>query len=152
VVVIGLGNILVGDDGVGVEVARRLSKEKLPEGVKVVDGGTAVHEALYEAEGCDKLIIVDSVHGGQGPGAVYRVTPEELRRKSAQGGVGFSLHELSALPAIGLEELAGRSFGEVVIFGIEPKEMEFRMGLSAELEEKIPAILKLVLDEIGRRE
>jgi len=148
VAVLGLGNVLMGDDGVGVEVIRRLEEEALPAGVKLVDGGTAAQEALYEAEGYPTVLIVDAAHGGGPPGAVYRVTPGQLRAQGAGAETAVSLHQLSALPALALEELAGRPPGRVVILGVEPGAIACRVGLSDALEAAMPAVVRAVRDEI----
>jgi len=153
VAVVGLGNLLMGDDGVGVEVIRRLEGERLGAGVKLIDGGTAVHETVHETEGYATVVIIDAVHGGGEPGTVYRMTLEETRSRARKDALPVSLHQLSALSGLALGEIAGWRPEKVVIIGVEPKDVGLRLGLSPDIEQRMPAIMDVVRREIepGRR-
>ncbi|MBS7287946.1 MAG: hydrogenase maturation protease, partial [Candidatus Freyarchaeota archaeon] len=78
VFVIGVGNYLLGDEGVGVHVINRMKGGSLPEGVEVVDGGVGGLFLLEFFEKADKVILVDAVLGGGKPGDIYVIKPEEL--------------------------------------------------------------------------
>ena len=78
IAVVGVGNILMGDEGIGVKVVEELRKERLPEGVELFDGGTAFHVLVDDLIDFDKLIIVDAVLGGESPGTIYRFEFGEL--------------------------------------------------------------------------
>lgn len=79
-VIIGCGNLLRGDDGVGPILIRRLWELGLPEGVRVVDGGTAGMDVAFKMRGADKVIIIDASRTGAEPGALYKVPGEVLEQ------------------------------------------------------------------------
>ena len=147
IVVLGVGNLLLSDEGVGVHVANRLMAMELPPGVRVVEGGTDGFKLMNVVVGADRLIVVDAVKGGAPPGSIYRFdindapsTPAELKT---------SVHQIGILEVIHLSELVGDK-PEATIIGVEPKSLEMGMELSPELEEKLPKIIELVLEEINR--
>ncbi|MCR4403896.1 MAG: hydrogenase maturation protease [Candidatus Acetothermia bacterium] len=153
IAVLGVGNILLRDEGVGVHLIRELRRLPLPEGVEVIDGGTSP-EAAYLAAGYEKLIIVDAAPLGLSPpGTVYRLTLEEAIRHLGQGGDLRRLHLLSGheldlfqcLSALGPEE----GPKEVVVLGIEPKELGWGLELSPELRAKLGDLCRAVLRECG---
>ncbi|MGQ9602164.1 MAG: hydrogenase maturation protease [Candidatus Bipolaricaulia bacterium] len=142
IAILGVGNILLKDEGVGVHLVRALQRLPLPEGVEVIEGGTSP-EATYLVAGCDKLIIVDAACGGGQPGTVYRLTLGEIE---LEGGLALSSHELGlfqSLLALRPEERPK----EVVLIGIEPKELDWGLALSPELEAKLEELCQEVLRE-----
>lgn len=154
VAVVGVGNMLMGDDGVGVAVIRELGKERLPRGVELYDAGTALSDVLALIAPRARVILVDSCRAGGTPGNVYRsrVGPDEWEA----GPVGASLHEVDAVGALQLYQVAGGKLGEVVLIGVEPQEVALRDGLSPALQARLPAIVAAVREEIeslaeGRR-
>lgn len=74
----GVGNILMGDEGIGVKAVEALRKKDLPGSVELFDGGTAFHSLIGELEGFDKLVIVDAVKGRKSSGTIYRFELEDL--------------------------------------------------------------------------
>jgi len=144
-VVLGVGHELMGDDGVGVEVVRRLARDGLDEGVEAVEAGTAVMDALDVVPPGADVVAVDAASGGQPPGSVYRFALGDLA--SARG---MSLHETSLPEAFTMARLAGAEFGSVTVLGVEPARVAPGVGLSPELEERMPAILAAVRAEIAR--
>ena len=133
------------DEGVGIHAIQSLEKIDLPPDVKLVDGGTSPDLIAYTRAG-DKLIIIDAARAGGEPGAVYRFRPEDL---AAEKGVLTSAHELGVTQNLSLMALLGNKPAETIIIGIEPKEIDAGLELSAELQQKLPEIVKIVLDEIG---
>jgi len=139
--VIGVGNTLRGDDGVGVRVAQALADRPLPEGVAVLDGGTEGLDLLYHLETADRVILIDGAVMGKAPGEVrvfggelVHATPE-VRFSSTHG---FGVAEVLTL---------GRSIGvtpEVTVVGIQPGELGPRDGLSEALESHLTEYVKLV--------
>lgn len=150
IVVIGIGNILVADEGVGVHAIKELEKLTLPENIKVYDCGTGGMRVLDALEGAEKAIIIDAVKAGGKPGDVYRFTLDEIVRKD-RGLKIASLHELDFITAVkiaGLTEVY-KLPKEVVIIGVEPKSIEeMKIELSPEVEEVMPKVIKAVLEEI----
>jgi hydrogenase maturation protease len=135
VLVAGVGNIFCGDDGFGVEVARRLGAEVFPEGVDVADFGIrGVHLAYQLLEGYDALILIDAAARGAAPGTVFVIEPDFERAESlerTESGFLIDAHGMDPEMVLGmLKDLGGR-VGRVVIVGCEPAEIGERMGLSA---------------------
>lgn len=147
VVVLGMGNLLLKDEGIGVHVAQAMGETPSPGNVEleVLDGGT-LPDAFLSLGEVDKLIVVDAVQGGSKPGTIYRFRPEDIR---LDNGMLTSLHQMSLLENLWLTERFGQKPKEVVIIGIEPEDMNLGLELSAKLQQRIPRILKVVLEEIG---
>jgi len=147
IVILGIGNVLLSDEGVGVHVANELLKMSLPENVSVVEGGTDGFHLLNIITETDRLIVVDAVRGGDKPGSIYRFDIDDV--KKCPSGFKTSVHQIGILEVIDLSGLIGKTPFTTII-GIEPKSLEMRMELSPEIREKIPRIIELVLDEVGR--
>ena len=144
-VVIGVGNLLQKDEGIGIHTVKALQEIPLPENVTIIDGGTSPDIIACTRAG-DRLIIVDAARAGGEPGTIYRFQPDDL---IAESGAALSVHELGVPQNLRLMLLSGNEPSEVVIIGIEPKEIEWGIELSTELETKIPEIISVVLKEIG---
>jgi hydrogenase maturation protease len=145
IAVVGVGNILMGDEGVGVRSVEALRREDLPEGVELFDGGTAFHALVGELKRFDKLIVVDAVRGGKPPGTMYRFALEEVEETRE---LMLSLHDIGVVETLTLERLIHRIPEEVVFIGIEPEKIEPSMELSPALKEKLPILIQRVLKEI----
>ncbi|MCK4863694.1 MAG: HyaD/HybD family hydrogenase maturation endopeptidase [Dehalococcoidales bacterium] len=145
IVVIGVGNLLLKDEGIGIHAVQALQEHELPADVKLVDGGTSPDLIAYTRAG-DKLIIVDAAKAGGEPGTIYRFKPQDLAEERASLA---SAHEMGVVENLKLMSLAGNEPAEIVIIGIEPGEIEFGTELSPELQQKLPEIVKVVLKEMG---
>ena len=146
--ILGVGNILLKDEGIGVHVAHALGEISLgsaEEDVEVVDGGTSP-AALDVAEGVDKLIVVDAVRGGGEPGAIYRFAPDDV---SAEPKLLTSLHDLGLLENLRIMEMVGTPPRETVIIGVEPAEVDWGLELTPTLQEKLPELVRRVEEELG---
>ncbi len=144
IVVLGLGNALLKDEGVGVHVIHALPHNSIPEEVDIIDGGTSP-DIIHLIGDAHKLIIVDAARGGGEPGTIYRLTPDDI---ASQRELTLSTHDIGLFPSLRLMESLGNSPQETVIIGIEPKEIELGLELSPELEQKVPSIVEVVLEEI----
>lgn len=142
--VIGVGNLLLKDEGIGIHTVKALQEIKLPQDVRIIDGGTAPDLIAYTEAG-DKLIIIDAAKAGGEPGTIYRFLPEDLAQAS---GTLTSTHELGVEQNLRLMSLTGNEPGEIVIIGIEPKEIDWGTELSPELQQKVPEIVRVILKEI----
>ena len=147
IVVIGVGNLLLKDEGIGIHTVKALQEINLPRDIKIIDGGTAPDLIAYTQAG-DKLIIIDAAKAGGEPGTIYRLQPQDL---ATDDGI-ISVHELGVEQNLRLMSLMGNEPGEIVIIGVEPKEIGWRTELSPELQPVIPEIIKVILKEIGRDE
>ncbi len=141
-VVMGAGNILMKDDGIGVHVVQALqNKRGLPGDIEIIDAGTAALDTLSLLDGVDRLIIVDAIKGGGEAGTIYKLSPDDIREKP-RGSI--SLHQMSLLQALASNGLLGSVPSEVVIVGIEPGEITAGLELTPELRDRIPLIIETV--------
>lgn len=147
IVILGVGNLLLSDEGVGVHVAHELMKLDLPPEVSVVEGGTDGFRLLNVITGADRVIVIDAVKGGADPGSIYRFDVKDVR--NVPSGFRTSVHQIGILEVIDLSVLIGKTPRTTVI-GVEPKSLEMSMELSPEVKEKIPRIIELVLEEVKR--
>ena len=147
IVILGIGNILLSDEGVGVHVANELAKMELPPDVTVVEGGTDGFRLLNVITEADRLIVIDAVRGGAEPGSIYRFDVGEVR--NCPSGFKTSVHQIGILEVIDLSGLIGKTPFTTVI-GIEPLCLDMAMELSPEVSKKVPKIIELVLEEVKR--
>jgi len=145
VVILGVGNLLLSDEGVGVHVANELMKRELPPGVTVVEGGTDGFRLINVITDADRLIVVDAVKGGGAPGSIYSFDINEVQ--NCPSGFKTSVHQIGILEVINLSGLIGKT-PQTTVIGVEPKSLEISMELSPEIREKIPRIIELVLEEL----
>ncbi len=142
--VIGIGNLLLKDEGVGVHVVRVLEGRELPPGVEVIDAGTATMELLPLLQEAERVVVIDAIKAGGEPGTVYRVSPEDLMATEDRP---LSLHQVGLLEVLEMARQLG-SRAEVVIIGVEPKEISWGMELTPEIAAKVPKVADLALQEL----
>lgn len=146
IVVAGLGNILLKDEGAGVYVIRKLMELSFPERVELVDGGVASMGLLPLIESAEKIIVIDTLKTDDEPGSIYRLTDKELEYGSDARRV--SLHQLTFTETLKIASYLGAK-PEVVIFGIVPKDYSsFGMELTPEISSKVETLVNLVKQEI----
>ena len=145
IVVIGVGNLLLKDEGIGIHAAKTLQEMNLPDNVRIIDGVTSPDLIAFSEAG-DKLIIIDAAKCGGKPGTIYRFHPYDL---SSEANRTISAHELGVAQSLKLMNLMGDEPSEIVIIGVEPKEINWGLELSPEVRQKIPQIIKAVLRETG---
>jgi hydrogenase maturation protease len=149
--VAGVGNIFLGDDGFGVEVAMRLVRRaRVPDGVKVADFGIrGLHLAYELLEGYDLLVLIDALRTGQGPGEVVVFEPD---LDDIEGGVPPDAHDMNPETVLGLLTDLGGRVERVLIVGCEPVDTEERIGLSEEMaaavDEAVRVVEELVEEEL----
>jgi len=145
IVVMGMGNVLLKDEGVGVHVIRMLEEWNLPASVRLIDAGTAALDMLQIIGAVKKLIVVDTVKGGGKPGSVYKFKPSDI--KSSERALS-SLHQLGFMEALSIAERIGEAPRDVTIIGVEPGDISFGLELSSEIKNKLPDIISAVLELI----
>lgn len=145
VLVLGLGNVLLGDEGVGVHVVQAIAADRppLPAGTQVVDGGTLGLELLPVVSDADALILVDAADLGQEPGAVNVVSGDSLRARLA-GHV--SPHQAGAGDLIAAARLMGVLPGRMAMVGIQPGSLEPAVTLSQPVEAAVPRAVGIVCE------
>ncbi len=146
ITVLGTGNLLLKDEGIGVHVIQRMEQIELPENVRLVDGGVAGINLPYLIEGADKLIVIDCVDADVEPGAIFRFTPDDV--DVPQRDVTMSFHDIGLLEALELAKQDGKGPKTTVIIGVQPKEIEWGMELTPEIEKVVPDIIEAVLKEL----
>ena len=146
--VLGLGNPLRGDDGVGPVVIGWLRERGLPSGVAAIDEDIASLALVLTLENCRRAIIIDAADMGCAPGAWVRFTPDRVQLKGNDSAL--SLHTAGLADALALGAALGKLPDEVIIFGVQPAQLEWSPGLSAEVQAAVPVVGCAVLQEIGR--
>ena len=141
--VLGIGNNLLKDEGIGCHVVHAMEKIA-PPNVEVIDGGTCP-DVVQFLKDAGKLIIVDAVKGGGIPGQVYRFHLEDVTLEQKQF---LSLHDIGLADNMLLLRLL-HNIPETIIIGVEPKEIKWGLELSSELQEKIPQIVEIILAELS---
>jgi hydrogenase maturation protease len=147
IVIIGIGNLLKQDDGIGLHAVRYL-QGKVPEGVELVEGSTYAADLLPALESRSTAIFIDGLEAGEEPGAVFRFTPQELLRPRSKRSI--SVHDFGVLELLDAALLLDQSPDEIVIIGVQVKELGTGIELSEELERALPQIHRLVLEEIAK--
>jgi len=130
--IVGVGNVLMGDDGVGPAAAEALNNRALADGVCVYDAGLAVSDILGGLDPQVPLIVIDAMRTGGRPGSVYQARLGDFWHSLVEGTLSgcLSLHEISVLPALRIEAMTGREFKDVTVFGAEPESTNWGDGLS----------------------
>jgi hydrogenase maturation protease len=148
VLVLGLGNPLRGDDGIGPRVIEELNRRELSERAMVLDAGTGGLDLLHVLGGWERAIIIDAADVEREPGQFVRFTPDEARFVGSEDAT--SLHNAGLAEALALAEVVGQPLPEMVIFGVQPARVEWGEGLSPAVEAALPALVDAVLGEINK--
>ncbi len=146
--VLALGNPLRGDDGVGAAVIEHLTRQSLPLGVAVMDGGTPGLELVLLLNGYRRAIIVDAAHmQGCAAGEWRCFHPHEvgLGHSDLQG----TLHDVGLAEALALGEALGVLPTDIIIYGIHPESIDWTPGLSASVQAAVPVISASILNELS---
>lgn len=146
VLVMGVGNLLRGDDGFGEAVLERLESEALPDHVELFAVGTSIIDHMGALEGRKKLIVIDAVRGGNPPGTLYRFDPEEADYEALPTD---SLHQVGLVETLRMGELVGCCPEKTLLIGVEPSDTGLGIGLSEAVEKAVPSAVQLVKDEIN---
>jgi len=150
IVVLGIGNLLLKDEGVGIHLLNQLEHDPLPPGVELVDGGTSTLDILPILKDAQKVIVIDAMKAGGEPGSIYRCHPQDLVPSQESS---ISLHHIDFLQALKMAKQMGDDLEDrTIIFGVEPFQIEWEMDLSPVVQGKIPLIKKFVLEEIQKDE
>jgi hydrogenase maturation protease len=145
VLVMGIGNILLSDEGVGIRIIEALQKKGYPDYVEVIDGGTGTLDLLEIISNRERVIIIDAVTGGSKPGTVYRFTPDDIRIKKL---APVSTHQFGFMEILDMAKLMGDLPHSIIIIGIEPEILNWGMNLSPVVSASIPKVLELIEKEI----
>ena len=147
ILVAGVGNIVLGDDGFGVEVAQSLSKRQMPETVTVKDFGIRGFDLAYALlDPWDGVIIVDALPRGEAPGTLYVIEPD----RSGAGEADINPHSMDPVRVLNLAASMGTISARVLVVGCEPNdfgdELEGRMGLSSPVQAAVEEACHTVVE------
>jgi hydrogenase maturation protease len=147
ILVAGVGNIFMGDDAFGSEVARRLMDERLPAEVQVTDFGIRSYDLAYALmDGYDVTILIDATSQKQPPGTVYLIQPD-LSQLDQLDGMMADAHSMNPVNVLRMLRTLGNSPGKLYLIGCEPAILDVedgRMGLSEAVEAAIPQAIELI--------
>jgi hydrogenase maturation protease len=143
--VIGLGNPLMGDDGLGLAALERLRGAGLPGSVELLDGGTWGLNLLHRIEAADQVLFLDAVDAGRAPGDPVVLEREELPRLL---DVKLSPHQIDLREVLALAELRGALPPRMAAVGLQPASVEMRAGLSPLLAERLGELVAMALDRL----
>lgn len=146
-VVLGLGNFVHTDDGVGVHAIHRLQRDpRVPADVVLLDGGTQGLALLPHVSGVRRLLVVDAIDAGQPPGTLLRFEGDALKGLPGKA----SVHQLGFADLMVALQLLGESPGEVVVLGVQPQSTDWGPELSPPVGAALEPLLKTILAELGR--
>lgn len=146
ILIIGMGNVLMQDEGVGVRAVEELENQYIiPAGVKVVDGGTAGMELFEPIRDCEQLIVADAVNTGGAYGTLERIVNEQI---PAFFQTKLSNHQLGLSDLLGLLKLKGEMPDHVAIIGMVPHSLEQKLGLTPEAEAGLDAMVEMLVSEL----
>lgn len=149
VLVLGLGNILCGDDGAGVAAVHELSRAyRVPDGVRVVDGGTLGLDLLALVAVCDRVILVDAVRADAPPGTHVMLTGDEVAPAVYER---LSPHQIGVADLLAGAALCERYPSEAIIVGVVPATTDLQLGCSPAVAAQLPALVERVVAELAHR-
>ena len=151
--ILGVGNLLLSDEGVGLRVVERLAETyELPEGVQVLDGGTLGLDLLYHLEGADgrpveNLLIVDAVEMGKEPGTLLRLEGDEVPTFLS---VKISPHQVGIPDMLFAAKLKDLYPPNVVLWGVQPDVLEVGLDLSPPVAAQVDVLVEKAVAELAR--
>ena len=146
--VLGIGNLVMSDDGVGVQVLQRMQREcRFQAGVELLDGGTLGLDLLPRLEGVDHLLVVDAVETGKAPGTLVRLVDDEIPQALA---TKVSPHQMGLQDLLVVARLQGFAPQEMVLWGVQPESIEMGMELSDPVNSQVELLIEKTLEELKR--
>jgi len=147
--VLGIGNIILTDEGVGVRAVEALQQRyRLPAGVEAIDGGTSGMELLDSLSGLDLLVVLDTIVAGKTPGTVISLVGDEVpvffRRK-------LSPHQIGLSDVLASLELLGALPKETLVFGVQPVSLELGLELSPPVAARVPELAEMAAAALIQR-
>ncbi|NEP77016.1 MAG: hydrogenase maturation protease [Okeania sp. SIO3B3] len=143
--VLGIGNLLLTDEGLGVHAVKTLLQEEWPAGVEFADGGTWTQDMVFWIKDYKQLLVLDVVKAGREPGTMYRFTEDDLRSDESQR---LSLHDIDLLDSLNMAGMIGAK-PELTVLGMEPKDFTtWTMEMTPTVQSAFPKYLEVVRKEI----
>ena len=146
VTILGVGNVILRDEGFGVRVAEYLDAHyEFPENVQIVDGGTLGIELTQYITGTNKLLVIDSINGGAEPGTLFRFHNDAVMDHFQEK---VSAHEVGIQDVLALLTVTGHKIPEVIVIGAQPYDLEAGVELSDGMQKLLPQVVAQALDEL----
>ncbi|MBP3780046.1 MAG: HyaD/HybD family hydrogenase maturation endopeptidase [Selenomonas sp.] len=146
VTILGIGNVILRDEGFGVRVAEYLDKYyEFPDTVQIVDGGTLGIELTQYVTGTEKLLVIDSINGGAEPGTTFRFHNDDVMEHFQDK---LSAHEVGIQDVLGLLTVTGHKIPDVVVIGAQPYDVEAGVELSEGMMKLLPQMVEQALSEL----
>lgn len=143
--VMGVGNVLLMDDGVGVWAVKELEQETWPDNVEFIDMGTATQDMFHLFQQYDELLVLDVVHAGHPPGTIYKLDEKALVQDETQR---LSLHDVDLLDSLKMADMLGKRPG-LRVLGLEPEcYTDWKMELTEVVQAAFPKFLEAARREI----
>ncbi len=144
--VLGIGNLIMTDDGIGVRVVQRLAEEySFPPEVEIIDGGTLGLDLLPLLEGLDRLLIIDAMETGSPPGTIRRLSGEEIPIAFESR---LSPHQVGLKDLLAVSRLMGNPLPDMVLLGVQPACIELGMELTPPVEAQLDCLIGRALKEL----
>jgi len=152
VLIVGVGNELLGDEGLGVHVARLLlaSRSHWPPGVRVLEAGTALFELAPEIGCHEHVILVDAIRAGGRPGTIYRLELDEIPPVDLQAARPLSLHDEGLFEVLARIRLLGLLPSRLTLIGAEAQRLTPSLNLSQRLQRAAARIAAILEADLGR--
>lgn len=148
ILVLGVGNVLLQDEGFGVHLVREMATMEWPPEVEFIDGGTAGMELIHLLEDASLLIVVDSLDAQVEPGSVFKFRAGDVADLPKK--VKASFHDIGLLEVLQVARILG-CLPETVIFAVQPKKVGWGLELTPELDEVKSTVISLIAEEITAR-
>jgi hydrogenase maturation protease len=146
ILVLGMGNILLEDEGLGIRALEALQRDyDLPPGVEMLDGGTTGMGLLDDIGGREHVIVLDAVQTGEPPGTLVAMRGE---RVPVYFGIRVTPHQLGLSDVLATLALSGEQPGSVTVLGLVPASLELSLELSGAIEGKLPELVDLAVNEL----
>ena len=147
VTILGVGNVILRDEGFGVRVAEYLDAHyAFPENVQIVDGGTLGIELTQYVTGTNKLLVIDSINGGAEPGTLFRFHNDDVMDHFQEK---ISAHEVGIQDVLALLTVTGHKIPDVVVIGAQPYDLEAGVELSPGMQKLMPQVVEQALKELA---
>jgi len=143
-IVLGIGNLLLADDGVGVHTVQALQERGALPHVDLVDAGTSTVDMLDLFTAGEKVIVIDAIHGGHEPGTIYRLPLDAI---DVRQPANVSIHDAQLLEVVAMARMLG-SEPDIVVLGVEPEVIRPSLELSATVAAAIPRLVEAIEHEV----
>ena len=148
VLVLGMGNVLLEDEGLGVRALEALqSRYRIPEEVELLDGGTSGMSLLDQISGREQLLVLDAVQTDTPPGTLVRLADEDV---PVYFSMRISPHQLGLSDVLASLEFSGEKPANVTVLGLVPESLEMSLELSEQIRKRLDALVDAAVDELQR--